>query len=413
MTRPRAVLFGGPAALQRYPEFERALKRRGLGALVLGVTSADQHQTTATGRFLHFHLCDPANLNDMVRTVREWTREIEICAVVNTEEALVWGVAVLAEMLGLPSPGMRAACVASDKYLQRSFLSQMSPPHELLTAQAGPASFDAYPAAIKPTARHGGSGIQLIGSAAKLGGLLDAAVTESFLIEAFVEGIDVSVESLVHNGTVMFENVTEEADGGPADFFLELGYTMPAARLDQESTAAVLRINRELLDVLNFRTGICHAEYKVTSSGQVVLMEVAARCPGDGLFPLYQLAAGKPLEEAVVALMLNEAPQYPPLQRWARQVYFSGPPGRLTGVVVHNKDAPVVYVGDGERPPPLSGDEQGLIQVLVDHPRGAMLGPVQVASGRWGSFLVAAGSLSELNRYTDDVEHHLRVLVGS
>ena len=77
-----------------------------------------------------------------------------------------------------------------------------------------------------------------------------------------------------------------------------MGHTAPDPRLTPAQVTAVLDANAEILARLDFVDGAAHAEFRIGPGGAVTLMEIAARPAGDGIYPLYHLATGTPLEDA-------------------------------------------------------------------------------------------------------------------
>jgi hypothetical protein len=415
--RPEAFVFFGVEALARYPEFGAALDARRLRVLVVdeGAALDARPDDAVLGCPVGERLAvDPADLHRMLAWARGAARRYAVRGVFNTKEAFVRPASVVADLLGLPHPGVRAALIASDKYLQRAHFAAISPAHVLLRSGEPLPEFGAYPAALKPTARHGGSGIRLVHDGEELRRALDGYPPgEALVVEEFVDGIDVSVETLVWQGEPVFASITEESDGSPEQRFLEMGYTMPAVRIAPDVAERVHATNRALLAGLTFENGMLHAEYKVTPEGRVVLMECAARSPGDGLLPMYLLSTGRPIEAEIVKIALGERPSYPSPARWVRQVYFEHPPGVLVDVRVDGLDCAPVYLPELAAPPRLSPEQAergGLHQLLVERARGDRMGELREAADRCGSVIFSAADPAGLDRLEDDVRRRLRVV---
>src|SRR5439155_6609845 len=133
---------------------------------------------------------------------------------------------------------------------------------------------------------------------------------ETVLVEQRVDGPELSVESLVQDGRVIFASATDkETTESHASTFVELAHGVPTAR--EEVRGPLLRANARLLDLLGFQDGIAHSEWRIGPDGRPLLMEIAGRTPGDGLLPLYQLATGAPLEPEIIRIALGERASYP------------------------------------------------------------------------------------------------------
>lgn len=405
-----AFVLLGAQACARYPEFLGYLAERELAALVV-----DDGTGSAPLKVADSLTVDPDRLPDLIEGVRNWADRFRLRGIFNTAEALVTPAAMVADLLGLPNPGLRAAVISRDKYLQRAYFRELSPPFVRLAPKEPIPTLPPFPAVLKPTGRHGGSGIRWLVSAADLlPALDDFAGDEPLILESFVDGIDVSVECLVRRGQVEYENLTEESDGAVDQRFLEMGYTMPALRIPPAVAERIYLVNRRVLTKLGFGTGMLHAEYKVTPAGDVVLMEFAVRNPGDGLLPMYQLSTNRSLEAEIVKVCLDEPVDYPKPVRPVRQTYFDHRPGRLVDVRVDGYATPVVFLPEtGTRPRLPSGARSGsaLREVLVEWRRGDVLPPLREAADRCGYFLIEADHPDELADLERRVVAGLQVVV--
>jgi len=151
-----------------------------------------------------------------------------------------------------------------------------------------------------------------------------------WVAEAFVPGIEMSVESLVQGGEVRFENLTEYLVPGWAN-------VVPAT-LPERVERAVRRVNREAIAALGVRDGVTHVEVFVRDdepSGEptVVFGELAARPPGGFIMDLIALAYGFDPWEALVEIALGRTPAIPSTTRASAGVWMLHPgEGRVTAV---------------------------------------------------------------------------------
>jgi hypothetical protein len=209
---------------------------------------------------------------------------------------------------------------------------------------------------------------------------------------------------------VLFASVTRKTTTeSHAATFVELSHSVPSA--PQAVDATLLAANARLLEALAFGSGIAHAEWRVDGDGQPVLMEVAARTPGDGLLALYRLATGQPLEPEIVRLALGEPAGYPEPRRWTRQVYLEHERGELVGVRVDWPGVEPVWLGEaGIWPDPEvggAGEPAALRAVLVLKEPGSRLGPLESSEDRAVCFLIDAPSPEQL----DELERRVRAAV--
>ncbi len=413
----------------RAPLYLRELSRRGLRILV--VTPASwREQALAQMR-------DPAHPASVIEEiaftdgdvntdnsftagvisgVRAWRDRYDIAGVYAVGETLVEPTGLLADALGLPSPGLRATRACRSKYLQRWYLPEFSPASVVLPPAAR-ATFTAadvsFPAVVKPASRHSSSGVETVRDPAELRAQLDAYLPhETVLVEEKVTGQEFSVESLVQDGRVVFASVTrKETTESGTRTFVELSHSVPN-ELDGVNEI-ILDANRRMLERLAFGCGIAHAEWRVDDTGRAYLMEVAARTPGDGLSILYSLATGAPMEPELIRIALGEPASYPAPRRYARQVYLEHEPGLLGDVTVDWPGISPAWVGEGglwpEIAPGAPDDPPTLRAVLVLKDRGDELGPLHSSDDRAVTFLIDAPTPAELDELEMRVRHAVRI----
>lgn len=423
--RPRAfVLLGGLHVIVRNWLYLTELDRRGLKVLV--ITSANSREETldrmategdpaaliAEARFVEGRVGIEGHFTSgVIATVREWCARYDVVGVFAAGEMMVEQTGIVADALGLPSPGLRATRACRSKYLQRWYLPDLSPRAVIVPAsdRERPATGDLrFPAVLKPSGRRSSSGVQEVGSHDELvARMVEYPAAETLLVEEYVSGPEFSVEALVQRGRILFESVTEkQTNESTTSSFVELRHTVPAP--PGPGADALLAATRTIVERLAFSDGVVHAELRLVDGDRPVLMEVAARTPGDGLLPLYQLATGRSMEPEIMRIALGEPASYPPLRRLARQVYLDHPHGVLKDVVVRWPGAEAAWVGEEGLWPPVApgapGDGPALRAVLVFKDRGARLGPLRESDDRAVTFLVDAATRDEL----DEVERRAR-----
>ncbi|MFE0729160.1 ATP-grasp domain-containing protein [Streptomyces antibioticus] len=354
---------------------------------------------------------DNSYLPGVLSAARRWRDEYRVVGAYAVGETQVEPTGLLADALGLRTPGLRATRACRSKYLQRWYLPEFSPV-SLTVPPESRASFDPsavrYPAVVKPTGRHSSSGVETVTGPDALPALLASYPDhETVLVEEKVEGQEYSVESLVQDGRIVFGSATRKATtDSHAHTFVELSHTVPSDR--PEADEVLLDANRRMLLALGFQDGVAHAEWRIGADGRAYLMEVAARTPGDGLCILYELATGAPLEPEIVRIALGEPASYPKPSRVARQVYLEHVPGVLTDVRVSGFDVEPVWVGEGGLWPAVGpsapADPPTLRTVLVHHDRGTELGPLRSSEDRAVSFFIDAPTVAEL----DELEARVR-----
>jgi hypothetical protein len=417
--RPAAfILLGGLRVVLRNWLYLTELDRRGLKILL--ITSDNWRQETlacmrdeqSPGRLISDSAFVAGDIRieghftaGVTEHVRAWQRRFDIVGVFAAGEVLVEQTGLVADALGLRSPGLRATRVCRSKYLQRLYLAEWSPRAVVIPSdQRGAPRLDSvgFPAVLKPSSRRSSSGVREIADSAGLLAALERYPPgETLLVEEYVTGPEFSVESLIRDGRVCFASVTAKVTNeARSDSFVELGHTVPAPT--GQMTSSILELNRAVAARLEFADGVMHSEFKVAPGGEVKLMEVAARTPGDGLLPLYHLATGTPMEPEIIKIALGEAGTYPPPHRFARQVYVEAGTGVLEDVKLRWPGIDMAWAPDGSLWPavaPVAADAPpGLRAAIVLKQRGSRLGPLRESDDRAFTFLVDAPSLGELDR---------------
>lgn len=431
--RPEAfILAGAFRVLFRNHGYLRELAARGLKALVLTPESSrgQVEAVLVESSVLAGLVEDVAYVSGEMDTessftpgtfaaIERWRETYRIVGVFAMEEMLVEPAGLLCDVLGLPSPGLRASRVCRSKYLQRSYIQRYRP--RSLTIAPGTRSAVElggihYPAVLKPAARHASSGVVACMSADEvMRSLPGYPPHETLLLEQQIEGPEFSVESLVQGGKIIFASVTEKrTNEGGCRSFVELGHTVPAGDAwvgGSHVPGAVLEANRDVLETLDYQDGITHSEWRVTQDGDVYLMEIASRTPGDGITHLYALACGEPLEPQVIRIALGERAELAAPRRYARQVYLDHAPGVLRDVVVDWPGVEPSWVGPTQMWPTFApgapGEPATLRGVLVLGERGTELNELRSSDDRVVTFFLDADTPTEL----DELESVVRSMV--
>lgn len=235
-------------------------------------------------------------------------------------------VAYIAEHMGLTGNTYEAALRAHDKHRMRDTLITAGvdcPKYKVVTSTV---QIDLnglqFPVIVKPSDRSGSLAVTKVTDK----GDLETAVTKALessmaheaLIEEFIEGREISVETISRNGEHFALQITDKITTG-APHFVELAHHQPSS-LPSEMQARIYAITRHALDALGLTDGAAHSEYKITNDGRIVVMEIGGRMGGDFIgSDLVRLSTGYDFLQGVIEVALGE-----PIMPKPRKIAYSG-----------------------------------------------------------------------------------------
>ncbi|WP_323747055.1 ATP-grasp domain-containing protein [Catenulispora pinisilvae] len=203
------------------------------------------------------------------------------------------------------------------------------------------------PVVVKPTREAGSICVLAVRTEAEvpavlaryreLGALLDprdlAGPLEEFLMEEYLDGPEISVETLSFDGRHVVVAVTDKVIGaGPAGF-VELGHSMPSRHPGPDVRRAEPLVFA-LLDAVGLRDGPAHTELKLTPRGPVVI-ESHNRIGGDRINELAELVYGIDMDSYALGAPFGLVPPLtePPAPAGGAAIRFLTPaPGRVVEV---------------------------------------------------------------------------------
>jgi biotin carboxylase len=247
-------------------------------------------------------MADTVGADAMSAAAREVAARERISGVLAWDEARILQAAKVAAALGLPGgdPDMVMRC--RDKQLTRQALAAAgvaqpaSVPAASVEDALAAAAQIGYPVVLKPRAMAASLGVVRVDTpeelTARFAFARDTTVPGAWrydvvLVEEYLAGPEISVDSAVHGGQVFPMFVARKEVGYPP-YFEEVGHVVDAADplLDDPEIARVLQ---DTHTALGFTDGMTHAELKLTAAGPKII-EVNARLGGD-LIPYLGLRA--------------------------------------------------------------------------------------------------------------------------
>jgi biotin carboxylase len=308
---PRALLLL-PSATYKAHDFLAA--GRALGVEVVVASDRRQALTGALGDgALTLKLHEPEAAAERIAALHE-RRPLD--AVVAADDGGVLTAAHACRRLGLRGNPPRAAVATRDKAALRHALDTAEvpqPPYRVAEPADDVAELAravGLPCVVKPLSMSASRGVIRAddpGAAARAAEraraiLAEAGLdpaTERLVVERFVPGAEVAVEGLMRAGRLEVLAVFDKPDPLEGPFFEETLLVTPS-RLPFRSLDAVERTAGAAAAALGLREGPLHAELRLRPSGEVVVLELAARTIGGLCARALRFGLGVSLEELVL-----------------------------------------------------------------------------------------------------------------
>lgn len=307
-------------------------------------------------------------------------------------EPHVLAAALLAEELGLPGPGLRAATTSRNKLIQRGLFARhgiAQPEHTVARTAAGAVSWaqDRYPVVAKPLSNSGSLGVEIVDDAHDLANWVHSNDDDRpFLVEEYLAGPEFSIEAVVIDHQVVFSSVTAKIITG-RPYCVELEHWIPGTA-DPLERAAATDLLVQVVRALGLGSGLVHLEFKAEPGGPRVV-EVAVRTPGDYLTDGVLAATGVDLYDCAIAAALGQPPV---VERSADQqvcIWFpTSDPGLITSIT----DSATI-----EAIP-------GVVKAEIDYEPGGEVHPLRSSMDRLGVVIVGADDRAGLQALVDEVK---------
>lgn len=175
-----------------------------------------------------------------------------------------------------------------------------------------------YRCIVKPADNSGSRGVDLISAQDDPEAVYEYSKTYSrggeLVVEEFMEGPEVSVETLAIDGEVHVIQITDKLTTG-APYFVEMGHSQPS-RLDAETREKIRCVAIAANKAIGIQNGPSHTEIKVTKDGPKIV-ELGARLGGDCITThLVPLSTGVDMVACTIKIALGEAVD--PTPQWNR-----------------------------------------------------------------------------------------------
>jgi biotin carboxylase len=280
---------------------------------------------------------DTGDIDSVLAAVKAETAPVS--GVITFAEALVPTVARVAAELGLPWVSERTAQLTRDKYRMREAAHAHGVPQPRfglardLDEALSVAERVGFPLVLKPVLGTGSMFVRSVADPAELTELFEffrasawdrfttdplhhAAMGEyggALLLEEFVPGPEISVESLVVDGTPHMVAIHDKPlPTGPT---FEEVYACTPTRLRGDVVEAVAKAAADVHAALGIDVGGTHVEFRLRDGTEPVLLEAAARLGGGPIYRSVLLSTGVDMVAAALDLATGRMPVIEPRER--------------------------------------------------------------------------------------------------
>ncbi len=357
--------------------------------------------------------CDTGSVVALRAAIQERFRRQDLTGIVTTSEFYLPVVAQLADWLGLPGNSAAAVAVCRNKATVRRTLAEAGLPQPRFAAvtevadTAAAISRIGFPCVVKPVDDSGSNDVlkcaDLAATMAQVGRVVathtnvrQLPTARTALVEEYLAGPEISVETFSWQGTTHLIGVTEKSVAGEP-YFVEHRHIFPADLPAAVETSVRDTVERALAEV-GLRLGAAHTEIRLTAHGPM-LVEINARLAGGMIPELVRLATGIRMLDQQLRVFAGLPPV---LARDTR---------RYAGIQFLLADRPGVLVGvhGTERASAVPGVER----VAVTGRIGAAVRPARNAYDRLGYVLARGDSRDEVVGALGEARGALDVVIGS
>ncbi|MEV1107670.1 MULTISPECIES: ATP-grasp domain-containing protein [unclassified Micromonospora] len=231
--------------------------------------------------------------------------------------------ALVAEKLGLPGLNTTDVALVRNKAEMREALQRAgvpSPRHRKVASRAEAELACAaltFPVVVKPV--ESSSSIHVLKAsdtaeavrayaAIEADGMIDLGrpLGDEVVIEEYVSGDEYSADGYVWRGAVHIAAVTRKLLG-PEPTFVEFGHITPAP-LGPTDLGAIERYVGQVVRAVGLDNSVFHCEVRLSTNGPV-LMEIAARLPGDQIVHLVADVTGVSMADAALLMAVGANPE--------------------------------------------------------------------------------------------------------
>lgn len=247
--------------------------------------------------------------------ILKYCQRIGICGITSIASDLAAiTVNYVAQNMGLPGNDMECVLKTTNKYEMRMALKKAGIPVPAFVKATKSDCIQkthslSYPLIVKPTDRSGSRSITKVEAPEELEIAVNRAAQVSFegkaIIEEVIVGEEFSMETLTVKGKHYMLAVTKKFTTG-APNYIEYGHMEPSF-LSDEIIIKAREMIFKALDALGVTNSAGHGEFRITSSGDIRIIEIGARMGGDCIGShLVQISTGIDYLKMVILTAVGE-----------------------------------------------------------------------------------------------------------
>lgn len=256
-----------------------------------------------------------------------------------------------------------------------------------------------YKVIIKPADNSGSRGVNLINDYSKKSLVCAYKYTKEYsrsgdvVVEEYMEGPEVSVETLTVGGVCHVIQITDKITTG-APYFVEMGHSQPSQhseKIKSQITEVAIAAN----NAIGIKNGPAHIEIKITKDGPKIV-EIGARLGGDNITThLVPLSTGVDMVEACIKIALGENPNIKrTLEKGSAIRYFDS----RKGLILRIDGIENAYKVDDVK------------QVSIVHNPGEIIDDIKSSSERVGFVITQANTAVEAILSAEEAKKRIQVV---
>ncbi len=129
------------------------------------------------------------------------------------------------------------------------------------------------------------------------------------LVEEYIEGIEMSVETVNFKGKTNVLAIHEKEMFGEINIFPEAFFCTPAS-FSNEIQQHIIEITKKSNKALGIDYGLTHTEYRLTSNNELYIIETGARMGGGPIFESVLNSTGVNMMHVLLDISLGKEPKY-------------------------------------------------------------------------------------------------------